>query len=181
MPDCYFLNSTRPASLSAATSQGYTLVEPAGIWACGQASPDPSREAKDNTSYLPPTHRHFAGVPKRASGASRPPRKCLGLTDAGLFGLQAVVQVANPLSYLIHQLDGPWRSPVRFVGSVIPVHAYSFLRSADSLDARCCFGGGVALGYAVFLRGNVPRHCHCGCSFASCGLLPIGVISIGNE
>ena len=37
------------------------------------------------------------------------------------------MQVADPLAHLIEQLDGPGRYPVRFVRSVIPVHAYSMM------------------------------------------------------
>ena len=38
------------------------------------------------------------------------------------------MQVADPLAHLIQQLDGPGRNPVRFVGSVIPVHASNMMR-----------------------------------------------------
>ena len=37
------------------------------------------------------------------------------------------MQVANPFAHLIEQLDGSGRDPVRFVRSVIPVHAYSMM------------------------------------------------------
>ena len=37
------------------------------------------------------------------------------------------MQVANPFAYLIEQLDGPGRDPVRFVISVIPVHTSSMM------------------------------------------------------
>ena len=37
------------------------------------------------------------------------------------------MQVANPFAYLIEQLDGPGRDPVRFVRSVMPVHASRML------------------------------------------------------
>ena len=37
------------------------------------------------------------------------------------------MQVANAFAHLIEQLDGPGRYPVRFVRSVVPVHAYSMM------------------------------------------------------
>ena len=41
------------------------------------------------------------------------------VTDSG------VMQVANPFAHLIEQLDGPGKYPVRFVRSVVSVHASS--------------------------------------------------------